>query len=153
MVRLDPDWLRLMVRTKFARGVYKFARGNELFPWGLFLYFNPPPPPHGNRAHNLKQTLHYSSMLGKSVRYQVDTGERYMRTSLTLALREDRTGSIFYCHWLSSASLFLQFFPPWANPVPLGVFFREPAPLPNILFVYRIVFFYLRYLCWCGKCK
>ena len=47
---------------------------------------------------------------------------------------------------LSSASLFLRLFSPHTNKCLPGDFIGEPAPLPNTLFVYPIVLFYLRYL-------
>ena len=65
-----------------------------------------------------------------------------MGTSLTLALREDCTGLIFYRH----RHLFFRFLSPRANKCLLFFGGGEPAPCPNILFVYRIVLFYPQHL-------
>ena len=82
----------------------------------------------------------YSSCFGKSARYAV---QRCVRTSLALVHRHL---IVIDARLSSLASLFLRFICPRAPYVTWVFFFGDPYRLPNIIFVYRIVLFYLRYL-------
>ena len=127
--------------------------GTEAFPWDVVFYYNPLPERNG--AHNLVpilrvlstysvRTLHMfrhvlldvSACFGKSARYAV---ERCMRTSLALVHHHPRS---FIVIGISFRAIFSS----GAPFVTWKTFSGEPYPSPNILFFYRIVFFYLQYL-------
>ena len=80
--------------------------------------------------------LDVEACFGKTARYAV---ERYTRTPLALV----------HCHRRSFIVIVISFralSPPRAPLVTWKKFSSEPYPSPNILFVYHIVLFHLRYL-------